>query len=431
MKNTNYLEKIVLIDCLEFLGHGQSPSYVEEESQTSAINKKCVRNSTVDVSYARAHNSKVGVKDTSILREGDICINSTGTGTIGRIGLWESGDSTDRYFADSHVTIARPNKGKVNPKYLAALLESAPTQTDIETYCFSGSTNQIELNRTAFSELSLEIIPIEAQHIVSNILSTIDLAIAQTEAIIAKQQRIKTGLMQDLLTKGIDENGNIRSEETHEFKDSPLGRIPVEWEVKELRDTGAWLSGGTPSKSEETYWGSPIPWVSSKDMKVFDLENTLEMITKKGALAGSKVVPKGSILIIVRGMILAHTFPVAYLARDMAFNQDIKAIIPNDNICGRYLAYWFLANSSNLLRLTTTATHGTKRLDTNELLEFSLSLPSKIEQNQIILLLDKLQYDIEISKEYLKKLIAKKTGLMQDLLTGKVRVTELLKDIDR
>ena len=52
---------------------------------------------------------------------------------------------------------------------------------------------------------------------------------------IAKQQRIKTGLMQDLLTRGIDENGNLRSEETHEFKDSPLGRIPVEWDGEDVR----------------------------------------------------------------------------------------------------------------------------------------------------------------------------------------------------
>ena len=69
---------------------------------------------------------------------------------------------------------------------------------------------------------------------IAEILSTVDQAIDQTEALIAKQQRIKTGLMQDLLTRGIDENGNLRSEETHEFKDSPLGRIPVEWEVKTI-----------------------------------------------------------------------------------------------------------------------------------------------------------------------------------------------------
>ena len=288
------------------------------------------------------------------------------------------------------------------------------------------ATGVPSLSREFLYNIALQIPAKAEQTQIATILSTIDRAIEQTEALIAKQQRIKTGLMQDLLTKGIDENGNIRSEETHEFKDSPLGRIPVEWEVSQLRDTGTWLSGGTPSKSEKTYWGPFVPWVCSKDMKVFDLKNTLEMITQKGVLSGSKVAPKDSVLIVVRGMILAHTFPVVYLTRDMAFNQDIKAIIPNENIYGRYLAYWFSANSSQLLKLTTTATHGTKRLETNDLLEFALCLPSKMEQKKIIYLLDKSQYDIEITKEYLQKLKLQKTGLMQDLLTGKVRVTDLL-----
>ena len=70
---------------------------------------------------------------------------------------------------------------------------------------------------------------------IAEILSTVDRAIEQTEALIAKQQRIKTGLMQDLLTRGIDEHGNLRSEKTHKFKNSPLGRIPVEWDVQPVR----------------------------------------------------------------------------------------------------------------------------------------------------------------------------------------------------
>jgi type I restriction enzyme S subunit len=76
------------------------------------------------------------------------------------------------------------------------------------------------------------------------VLSTVDRAIEQTEALIAKQQRIKTGLMQDRLTRGIDEHGNLRSEVTHEFKDSPLGRIPVEWKINELRSHLSYLSYG-------------------------------------------------------------------------------------------------------------------------------------------------------------------------------------------
>ena len=96
---------------------------------------------------------------------------------------------------------------------------------------------------TTFAEISKSslgkaevVLPIDKaeQAKIAEVLSTADRAMEQTEALIAKQQRIKTGLMQDLLTRGIDEHGNLRSEQTHKFKDSPLGRIPVEWELRSL-----------------------------------------------------------------------------------------------------------------------------------------------------------------------------------------------------
>ena len=80
---------------------------------------------------------------------------------------------------------------------------------------------------------------------IAEVLSTVDRAIEQTEALIAKQQRIKTGLMQDLLTRGIDEHGNIRSEKTHKFKDSPLGRIPVEWDIASLGSVAECVTSGS------------------------------------------------------------------------------------------------------------------------------------------------------------------------------------------
>ena len=91
------------------------------------------------------------------------------------------------------------------------------------------------LNKQKLKKILFEYPESEAEQAkIAEVLSTVDRAIEQTEALIAKQQRIKTGLMQDLLTRGIDEHGNLRSEQTHKFKDSPLGRIPVEWECKEL-----------------------------------------------------------------------------------------------------------------------------------------------------------------------------------------------------
>lgn len=108
----------------------------------------------------------------------------------------------------------------------------------------SSGTTIAYLPREKFEDFEIDHPILKSEQIaIGKVLSTIDLAITQTEAIIAKQQRIKTGLMQDLLTKGIDENGNIRSEATHEFKDSAIGRIPVEWEVESL-NSKALVKGG-------------------------------------------------------------------------------------------------------------------------------------------------------------------------------------------
>ncbi len=107
---------------------------------------------------------------------------------------------------------------------------------------------------------------------IADILLTVDHAIEQTEALIAKQQRIKTGLMQDLLTRGIDEQGNLRSEETHEFKESALGRIPVEWEVRTLGELAVYVGSGiTPRGGESVYTKEGVLFIRSQTSILVDL----------------------------------------------------------------------------------------------------------------------------------------------------------------
>ncbi|AMV70708.1 hypothetical protein DBW_0307 [Desulfuromonas sp. DDH964] len=261
---------------------------------------------------------------------------------------------------------------------------------------------------------------------IAEVLSKVDQAIEQTESLIAKQQRIKTGLMQDLLTRGIDEHGNLRSEETHEFKDSPLGRIPVEWEVNVFGDVGEWYSGGTPSKTNSRFWDGNVPWVCPKDMKQLDLFASIDTITDYAVKTGTKLMPVATVFIVVRGMILAHTFPVGYAKCKMAFNQDVKAIVTKEGVIGRYLAFWLVSNSHQFLKLTTTATHGTKRFDMDELFALPIGVPQPHEQQSIVSIFDSQQSIIERSIAHAHKLQEIKTALMQDLLTGKKRVTPLL-----
>ena len=234
----------------------------------------------------------------------------------------------------------------------------------------TGSAGQQRVPTSFLETFEVERFTKQEQAAIAEVLTAADDAIARTEALIAKYRRVRTGLMQDLLTKGIDADGRIRSEATHAFKDSPLGRIPVEWTSGCLADVGSWLSGGTPKKSEKRYWSGNIPWATPKDLKGFDVVRTTDYVTPLG-IGGTRVAPEGSTFIVVRGMILAHTFPVGYATRDMAFNQDVKAVLPREAVMPRYLAYWFRANGSQLLRLVTAATHGTKRIDMRELLSRS------------------------------------------------------------
>ena len=261
---------------------------------------------------------------------------------------------------------------------------------------------------------------------IAEVLSTVDRAIEETEALIAKQQRIKTGLMQDLLTRGIDEHGNLRSKQTHEFKDSPLGRIPVEWDPMPLGSCGQWFSGGTPSKAIRRFWGGGVPWVCPKDMKQFELHQSIDTITGDAVAAGARLMPTGTVFIVIRGMILAHTFPVGVSTTEVAFNQDVKAIVPKQGLMGRYLAYWLSSHSHQFLTLATTATHGTKRFDMDELQAALVGVPLPNEQKHIVRIFDEQQSVIEWLQGLTAKLQAEKRGLMDDLLTGDRRVTALL-----
>lgn len=103
--------------------------------------------------------------------------------------------------------------------------------------------------------------------------------------------------------------------------------LPKGWAAKQVGELATFSSGGTPSKSNQAYWGGMEPWISGKDLKQHYLSTSIDRLTNEGFFKAKKA-PKGSILILVRGMTLLKDFPVGYAVRDVAFNQDIKALLP-------------------------------------------------------------------------------------------------------
>lgn len=151
---------------------------------------------------------------------------------------------------------------------------------------------------------------------------------------------------------------------------------PKGWPVKTLIELTKFQSGGTPSKSREDLWMGTLPWVSPKDMKVVEISDSIDHVSDAVLRETNlKLVPVGSLLIVVRGMILVHTVPVAQTSVPVVINQDMKALIPNSAVDSSYLLWALKVQHARILALVDTAAHGTKKLDTSKIEALEIPVP--------------------------------------------------------
>lgn len=285
------------------------------------------------------------------------------------------------------------------------------------------------VDKEIFGKLELLVFSTDEQQQIAKILLTLDQTIEQTEAIIAKQQRIKTGLMQDLLTKGIDENGNIRSEATHEFKDSPLGRVPVEWGIhefgsrvissafgprfpataySELGNIALLRTTDLDGEGNIAYKKMPLARLSQKTFEPHFLANQDFLLTRSGTCGVPAVFESFNVAVI----------PGAFLIR---FRLDTKSISP-------YFARFYFNWESGRHRLLDLAEGGVqKNIRGSSVNKMLFAFPSLKEQIKIINTLSAQDKATAGELNQLKKLQKVKVALMHDLLTGKVRVTDTKK----
>ncbi|MGR5176875.1 restriction endonuclease subunit S [Vibrio mediterranei] len=179
-----------------------------------------------------------------------------------------------------------------------------------------------------------------------------------------------------------------------------------------LEKCGRWQSGGTPSRKNKSFWGGNIPWVSPKDMKVEEISSSLEMITQTAIESGAKLLPINTILMVVRGMILAHTFPVAITSNKVSFNQDMKSLQVNEHYLPEYILYFLQYKQKEVLGMVTTTTHGTKRLATDVIYE--LQVP-KISIDEQVGFINRIK-SIKSSISDCQKVIGKSKGLSKKII---------------
>jgi type I restriction enzyme, S subunit len=269
-------------------------------------------------------------------------------------------------------------------------------------------------------------VSVPEQSQIAEVLSTVDRAIEQTEELIVKQQRIKTGLMQDLLTRGIDEHGNLRSEETHKFKESPLGKIPKDWVCSLLSYFVPLAEYGISTSLGD--FGTPVLRMnnfSEGEAEVSDLKHTELMVPEKLWLRDGDVLFNRTNSWehvgrtgIWRCQIEKATF-ASYLVR----------LTPDpDKLLSELLNIW-LNWEPTQIAMRKFATPAVQQVNINptNLRAIYAAFPDSLnEQVEIVKIFTRIRNTIKSNVESLVKLRSLKTALMQDLLTGKVRVTPLL-----
>lgn len=264
--------------------------------------------------------------------------------------------------------------------------------------------------------------PVEEQRTIAHVLRTAQRAKQQTEQVIAAAQELKRSLLTHLFTLGLVSPSDGPS---CELADTEIGRMPAHWSVVALGSVATLASGGTPSKQRADWWSGPVPWASPKDIKTSRLRDTQDHITLEAAHENSRVVPPGTLLVVIRGMILAKDVPVALTDVPMALNQDLKAVVPKPEVDAEFLLYALQRAKPRLRREIGTSAHGTRRIGTQALERLLIPFPPRDEQRRIAQALAAVDRKIGAEEERRDALRTLFDSLLHGLMTARLRVDGL------
>lgn len=282
---------------------------------------------------------------------------------------------------------------------------------------FDDGVGQTNLRKDEVLECPILVPPIQEQQKIANILSSFDDQIENTDQLIAKTKELKKGLLQQLLTKGIGHT---------EFKQTELGEIPVEWATTKLSEMSDFITkGSTPTTYGYEWVESGIPFFKSDvvkegrfvygDYKFISEEAHSQMLR-------SQIKP-GDLLITITGNI-GRVAIVPKEIKEANINQHIARIrIINEHVNPLFVYHWL--NQEKLVEYYQLIKTGLAypQISLKQVRETIVPLPLGEEQQKIVKILSTVDEQIETYEQEKEKYTELKKGLMQQLLTGKIRVT--------
>ena len=353
------------------------------------------------------------------LNVGDVIITKDSE-TPDDIGVSTVVDSTSQdLVCGYHLALIRPNKEDVDPTFLAKQLGHFRLAQYFAQQANGLTRYGLPIGAVANTPMWLP--ELNEQKSVGVVLRLLDEAIAKTEAVIAKLRQVRTGLLHDLLTLGLDENGQLRDPVAHpeQFQDSPLGLIPKAWKIASLVSQISFPEGQVdPRIDPYCSWTLIAP-----DHVESGTGTLLARVTalQQGAISGKYMCEPGD---VIYSKIRPYLRKAVLATERGLCSADMYPLRPNEGIDSRFLLAVVLSEAFTRFASAVSMRSGFPKINRDEMAGFATGWPDSGEQNRIADMLEATDAETSECAKELAKLQQLKSGLMDDLLTGRVRVPE-------
>lgn len=318
----------------------------------------------------------------------------------------------------------RANEKYILPRYLFYSLNRPKVQKRLTSFT-AGSTSLKNLNKSTIENLSLPIPPLGEQRKIASVLYTVDEAIQMTEQVIKQLQTVRRGTEQDVLSRGVREDGTLRAGDEIEYRSSWVGEIPQDWEVKQYRELISDSSVGIVVKPSQYYDDSgTVPILRSKDISADGIvDGDFEYMTEESNEENeNSQLREGDVITVRSGdpglsCVVSSEFDGANCA-------DLLISTPGPDLDSHYAAMWINSFAGRKQIDRFQAGLAQKHFNLGALRKLRVGVPSLDEQKRIVEKVSSISESIERERECKRQLQRLKQGLMQNLLSGEIRTAD-------
>jgi len=332
-----------------------------------------------DINESTDYLNDKGVKGLRRFAPGTILFPKSGASTFlnHRVMLGAEG------CVSSHLATIVADEKQAHPRFLLYFLSTIAAQDLVQDHAYPS------LNLPTIAGIEVHLPPLAEQQRIVGLLDEAFEGLATAKANAEKNLQNARALFESHLQSVFTQRG-------------------PGWVEKRLDELCTFSSGGTPSKVNSSYWQGEVPWVSGRDMKSTRLSDSALHISQAAVdESATRMASAGTLLILVRGMGLAHGAQIAELLVPCAFNQDIRGIQAKPGLLPRYLLFALRDGINSSDTVLSNAAHGTLKIDSNELQKVMIPFPPLEQQKKIVAVIDALTEETQrLARLYERKYAA-------------------------